>query len=107
MPAGCPPMPPLPAVGEVDADVAPVDVPALVHVLMDNMSTTISTETLQSEYTNEWELRYSELVKFQNDFGTSDVPSHSQLGHFAARQRIEYAAFVAGNQNCLMQERVD
>jgi len=107
MPAGCPPMPPLPALGEVDAYVVPVDVPALVHVLMDNMSTNISTETLQSDYTNEWELRYSELVKFQSDFGTSDVPSHSQLGHFAARQRIEYAAFVAGIQNCLTQERVD
>jgi hypothetical protein len=54
-----------------------------------------------------WEVRYEELVQYYKSHGTSDVPAQSILGHFAARQKIEYVAFLHGKPTCLTQDRID
>lgn len=60
-----------------------------------------------SDETSQWEMRYKELVQYYNAHGTSDVPSHTTLGHFAARQKLEYVAFLNGKSTSMTQDRLD
>lgn len=57
--------------------------------------------------TAQWEMKYKELVHYYNTHGTSDVPAHTILGHFAARQKLEYVAFLNGKHSSLTQDRID
>jgi viroplasmin and RNaseH domain-containing protein len=61
----------------------------------------------QIEEESEWERRYIELVDYHYVHGTSDVPTHTDLGHFAARQRLEYKHFINNKARYLTQDRVD
>lgn len=61
----------------------------------------------QLEEESEWERRFIELIDYHYAHGTSDVPTHTDLGHFVARQRLEYKHFISNKARYLTQDRVN
>jgi len=57
-----------------------------------------------SIWTNDWKLRYDELISYETEFGNANVPpnfpQNPSLGRWVSKQRTEYKKFQNGNLSC-------
>ena len=75
--------------------------------IIDNNSNFAQDGTEQLEEDSNWERKFREIASFHSDHGTSDVPAHTDLGHFAAQQRLEYRQCIGNKPSFLTQDRVE